>query len=113
MSVATTASKRSFWPWSRRRPPFGYLYVAPVIIWFVGFNLFPIVVGLGLSLTDWNILDSPHLIGLANYAKLPSDPLFWTSMENTLYFAIVSVGLGTVIALALAVALNQKLRFLG
>lgn len=113
MSVATTAAKRSFWPWSRRRAPFGYLYVAPVIIWFVGFNLFPIVVGLGLSLTDWNILNSPHLIGLANYASLPSDPLFWTSMENTLYFAVVSVGLGTVIALGLAVALNQKLRFLG
>jgi len=113
MSVATTASKRSFWPWSRRRAPFGYLYVAPVIIWFIGFNLFPIAVGLGLSLTDWNILNSPRLIGLANYANLPSDPLFWASMENTLYFAVVSVGLGTVIALGLAVALNQKLRFLG
>jgi len=112
MSALTSASPRRFWPWSRRRPPFGYLYVTPVVIWFIVFNLFPIIVGLGLSLTDWNILAPPHLIGLTNYFKLPSDALFWTSMVNTLYFAVVSVGLGTVVALLLALALNQKLRFL-
>jgi multiple sugar transport system permease protein len=114
MSAATTASRRSIWPWSRRgRPPFGYLYVTPVIVWFLAFNLFPIAVGLGLSLTDWNILAPPHLIGLENYLSLTSDALFWTAMVNTLYFAVVSVVLGTVVALLLALALNQRLRFLG
>jgi len=112
MSAATTVSKRSFWPGGRRRPLFGYLYVAPVIIWFLVFNLFPIVIGLGLSVTDWNILAPPNFIGLANYVKMPSDPLFWTAMFNTLYFAVVSVGLGTIAALGLALALNQQLRFL-
>jgi multiple sugar transport system permease protein len=110
MSAATT--RRTIWPWGRRRPLFGYLYVTPVIVWFVVFNLFPIAVGLGLSVTDWNILAPPNFIGIQNYVSLVSDQLFWTALVNTLYFAVVSVGLGTVVALGLAVALNQRLRFL-
>ena len=103
----------------RRLPIFGrrgvggnYLYVGPVILWFVAFNVFPIVVGLALSLTDWNILAPPHYVGFINYGALVSDPLFWQSMWNTLYFALGTVGLGTVLSLGLALALNQKLRLL-
>ena len=109
MSTTLPAAKQRFWPWPRRHRPFGYLYVAPVIVWFFGFNLFPMGIGLWLSLTDWNILKPPQFIGLANYVHMLSDSLFWRSMENTFYFAFVSVGLGTVLSLALAVALNQKL----
>jgi multiple sugar transport system permease protein len=110
--AARAATTRRPWPWGRR-VPFGYLYVAPVIIWFFGFNLFPIALGLALSLTDWNILAPPNFVGLANYATLFGDALFWKSMENTLYYAVVSVGLGTILALLLALALNQRLRAVG
>jgi multiple sugar transport system permease protein len=98
--------------WQRRGAGSGYLYIVPIVVWFVVFNVFPIVVGLGLSLTDWNILAPPHFVGLINYSTLLGDSLFWQSVANTLYYAVGSVGLGTIVSLGLALALNQKLRFL-
>lgn len=110
-TIATPLRSRRFWPWRRGPAAAGYLYIGPVLLWFIVFNVFPMVVGLALSLTNWNILNPPRFIGLTNFVALVSDSLFWQSMGNTLYFAIATVGLGTALSLGLALALNQKLRF--
>ncbi len=49
-------------------------------------------------------------MGLMNYRLLLSDPLFWRSLANTFYFTGVSVVLGNIFALALALLLSQRLR---
>lgn len=113
MAVTTVGRAARFWPRRGLLGAPGYLYVAPVVVWFLAFNLAPIVLGVAISLTNWNILAPPSFVGFTNYVALVHDSLFWQSMGNTLYFAIASVGLGTVLSLGLALALNQKLRLQG
>jgi multiple sugar transport system permease protein len=62
-----------------------------------------------LSLTEYRITSPPNFIGLENYrAAFFSDPLFWSSLWRTFYFAILSVPIGIVGSLLLALLLNQQ-----
>ena len=82
-------------------------------LWIVGLGLFtawPVIASLYYSFCDYSILKSAVWIGLENYTELARDDLFWKSLGNTLFFAALSVPLGTVIALFLAVLLNQDVR---
>jgi len=63
-----------------------------------------------LSFTSYNLLSPPQWIGLQNYQRIFSDPVFWQSLKVTLLYALGSVPGGTIIALALAMVLSQKLR---
>src|SRR5919198_836082 len=63
------------------------------------------------STGSWNILPPPQFVGGSNYEKaLSRDPLFWKCLANTAYYSSVSVPLRLLIALLLAVLLNQQVR---
>src|SRR5699024_9383555 len=51
----------------------------------------------------------PTFVGLANYTSTLSDPVFWVTAGNTLYFAVTQVALGTVVALLAALLLSQAM----
>jgi ABC-type sugar transport system permease subunit len=107
----TTAANQTRARWRRPwRYGVGYLYVAPLIVWFLAFNLIPMVLGFLIGFTNWNILSPAQSVGWDNYVTLWHDPLFWLALRNTLYYAVVSVLLTTVVSLGLAVALNMPLR---
>src|SRR5215213_519693 len=93
----------------RREWLVGYLMILPAVIGFVVFTAGPILASLVLSLTEFDIISPPTWIGLQNYRDLAQDPLFWQSV--TVKYAIVALPLGLVFALALAVLLNQKVRW--
>ncbi len=87
-----------------------YAFISP---WLIGFILFtggPIIASLYFSLTNYTVISEPEFIGFENYKALSADPLFWTSLYNTLYYAVFYVPLGIIIAFLLAVLLNQKVR---
>jgi multiple sugar transport system permease protein len=90
----------------------GYLFISPWIIGFLVFTLGPLVASLYLSFTEYNLLKPPEFIGLANYRQLLSDSDFWQSLHVTMYYAIVSVPLDLLVALLLAVLLNQNVRWM-
>ena len=82
-------------------------------LWIVGlaaFTAYPVVASLYYSFCDYSILKSPVWCGLENYHQLVRDDLFWKSLRNTLFYAGLSVPLGTVVALGLAVLLNCEVR---
>lgn len=94
---------------ARREERIFYLFILPWLIGLVVFNAGPVFGMLGLSFTDWRIsLDNLQFIGLENYAKLVDDPIFWTSVGNTLYIVVGRVVFGTAFALFLAILLNQR-----
>ena len=96
-------------PSARREERIFYLFILPWLIGLVVFNAGPVLGMLGLSFTDWRIsLDDLKFIGLDNYATLFADPIFWTSVGNTLYIVVGRVVFGTAFALFLAILLNQK-----
>jgi multiple sugar transport system permease protein len=82
-------------------------------LWIIGlavFTAYPVFASLYYSFCDYSILKSPVWCGLENYTQLAQDGLFWKSLGNTLFYAGLSVPLGTVVALGLAVLLNCDMR---
>jgi multiple sugar transport system permease protein len=89
----------------------GYAYISPWLFGFAVLTLGPFVASLVISFTKWQVLDTPVFIGLANYKRmLLDDPLPAKALWNTVYYVALGVPSGLVLALALAVLLNQKVR---
>lgn len=107
--VATRPIRRS--PARRREALDAYAFLLPNLLWLVAFTAFPIVASFLLSFTSWDLIGKREWVGLANYGKLLfDDDEFRTVLGNTVYYTVVSVPLGMVISLLLALLLNQKLR---
>ena len=87
----------------------GYLYVAPWLISAIVFTFGAMLYVFYLSFTDLQLLNVPKLIGLDNYAKVISDPLFRTAVFNTFLYAAVVTFCQTWLALIMAVVLNAKI----
>ncbi|HYP17184.1 MAG TPA: sugar ABC transporter permease [Opitutus sp.] len=82
-------------------------------LWIVGlavFTAYPVLASLYYSFCDYSILKSPVWCGLENYQQLFSDELFWLSLKNTLIYAGLSVPLGAIVSLSLALLLNCEVR---
>lgn len=93
------------------RNAFGYALLAPQMIGFTAVGVVALVWVAWLSLHHVNTLaDTQEFVGLDNYTRILSDPSMITVVPNTLLFAGVLSVTGTVVALFLALMLNQKLR---
>lgn len=87
---------------------YGYLFVAPFFLAFAVFQAYPILYSLYLSFTDWSGIGTPHLVGVSNYSRLFGDYLFIQSIKNTFIIWIISIIPQLVLALVLALILNEK-----
>lgn len=88
----------------------GLLFISPWIIGFFLFLVYPVLANFYLGMTQYSGFGEPQWIGFQNYVELVRDPLFWTSLYNTFYYVILAVPLGAFVAIALALAMNQKVR---
>ena len=88
-----------------------YLLVSPYLLHIIVFVIFPVGFSIFLSFHDWNIIGPMKYIGADNYKKLLQDQYFLLSLRNTLVFIVIHIPLQLIIALGLAVTLNQKLWF--
>lgn len=96
---------------ARRRELTGLLFVLPVVLGTLIFNVAPALASLALSFTEWDLLTPPRFTGLANFKELlTADPFALGAMRNTVVFVIGSVGLGMLGSLTLALLVNQPLR---
>ena len=87
-----------------------YSFLLPFLIFFAVFVLKGVIFGVQLSFWNWHILGSANkYIGLNNFTELLHDQVWWTSLGNTFYFAILTVAGITVVSLVTAMAVNQKL----
>jgi multiple sugar transport system permease protein len=100
----------------RRRGPragegwWALLFLAPTLIGLTLLSAGPILASFGISLTDWDLLTAPTFVGLDNFTSLLGDDRFLVALRNTAFYTLLSVPIGMVLALALALALNQPLR---
>lgn len=94
----------------RGRTLAGILFCAPAILGLLIFTLYPTLASLYYSFTRYSVMKPPVWVGSANYAHLAHDELFWKSLANTAYYAVIAVPLGIVVALGLALLLNMKVR---
>ena len=68
-----------------------YLFLAPFLLFFVGFVLYPMFMCVYTSFFDATMGREDIFIGLANYRELANDPIFWKALKNTLVIVVVSV----------------------
>ncbi len=96
-----------------RRERAAWGFVAPSLIAIAVFFVIPVVSSLLLSLTDFDIyaladLGNMRFVGLQNYERLLTNPLFWQAMKNTVWFGVLGVPLSIGASLLAAVILNAR-----
>lgn len=89
------------------------LFISPWIIGFLVFTAWPVLYSAYLSLTDYDVINAPNFVGLANYRELIADPKVALAMANTAFYTVIQVPLYMVVALGFALLLNQAGRASG
>lgn len=69
----------------------GFLFVAPFVIVFLIFCVYPVLRTLYLSFTDLKVMGDAHWIGLANYKRVVTDKFFWIALWNTVRIWVVNI----------------------
>lgn len=97
--------------WERLRP---YSMVAPAIIVFAMFFIYPIFYMMYLSLFDWNFVSpTKTFVGIQNFVDLLSEPDFRQVLSNTTLYTVLTVTLTTGLSLFMAIWLNRSGFFYG
>src|SRR4029450_4258106 len=97
--------------WDVKASP--YLYIAPFFVLLPLVGLFPLLHTAWMSLHKWRLGGSSpeEYVGLGNYRTLLHDELFWNALRNTVSIFVISSSTQIVVALVLAVLLNEQIRF--
>ena len=85
----------------------GFAFVAPFLFFYFTILLYPLFLGIALSLRQVDLFGGGKFVGLGNYARLAADPVFHQSLLNTFVIALMIVPTLTALTLALALALNR------
>ena len=88
----------------------GLLFVAPFFTLYSLILIYPLLRGMWLSMRRVDLFGSGEFIGLANYSRLLADPVFVQSLVNSFVVTLMIVPVLTVLAFALALALNRATR---
>ena len=86
-----------------------FLFVAPLAVVLLAVAVFPILYSFYVSLFSLKLTRPGRMpfVGLANYAAVLTDPQFWRAVERTIYFSVISVAAISVLALLIALLLNE------
>ncbi|MCC2594029.1 sugar ABC transporter permease [Tessaracoccus sp. OS52] len=87
----------------------GMLFLAPAIVLFALFVVYPIVYNIQSSLLEWDGVNAGLFVGLDNYAQLFQDPVFHTTIRNSALWIPLTIVPQAAIGLLLALALNSKI----
>jgi ABC-type sugar transport system permease subunit len=86
----------------------GYVFIAPTLIFFVVFLIYPMVSAFQLSLFEWNLLSPKKFVGLANFIDMVQDPRVINSYLRTLQFSFVSVVAINILAFVFALMFGSR-----
>src|SRR3984885_13030254 len=92
-----------------RRGIGAWLFLAPAVIFFIGYQVYPIFRVVWISFTDFKFLSSEptHWIGFDNYIDALHDPLMWTSLGRAALFTIMFLPGTIILPLLLAIFVDR------
>ena len=91
-----------------RKGAVSYAMLAPFMIFVIMFTVLPVLAAIGLSFTNFNMLETPEFIGLQNYQRLfVGDTVFITAIKNTLIFAVICGPVSYLFAFFMAWLINE------
>ena len=108
MSTATTSTRSA--PTKRRRKDdtkLALLFIAPAAVGLLVFLVWPLLTGIYYSFTEYTTLTPPQWVGLENYSRMFTDPVFWNSLKVTIWYVVLNIGIQTVVALLIAVLMQR------
>ncbi len=89
-----------------RQPLAAFLFVSPALVLYTAFIAIPLVGIIVLSFAQWNLISSPHWVGLGNYRQVAHDSQLGQTLLNTFLFDVMTTALHVVLGLLLAVAVT-------
>lgn len=97
------------WTWREmKKNKVAYVMIAPFMLLFFVFTVFPVLLSIVLSFTDFNLLEFPHFLGLNNYIRLfLDDDIFILACQNTLIFASITGPVSYLLSLLIAWFINE------
>src|SRR5262245_28154870 len=107
---AATAPRRGMQNERRQEALAGYALIAVPIALFLLLQIGQVFYAGYISLFDWGLRGPKSFLGIENYEKVLTDPLFFKAVTNTLYYTVLVVPIQMAIGLFLAVIVNQKIR---
>ena len=85
-----------------------YFFLGPWLLSFMIFTVIPIIASLFLSFTNFDMVQTPQLVGIDNYLRLLlDDDIFFTSLMNTLLFALISGPVGYILSFVYGWLIND------
>lgn len=94
----------------RRKDMTGYLFIAPAIIFFLVFIVYPIgFISYG-SLFNWSSLSNMTFVGLKNFVELFQDKVFIITLRNTLLWILITITIQMVLGFILAYIIEEKVK---
>lgn len=103
------ADRRRF-PSAAREAIWGYAFISPWVVGTVLLMLVPMILSLYYSFTRYDVFSSPQWIGLDNYARITSRPIFWQSLMTTGRYTLMFVPVVLILSLFCALLLNTRVR---
>ncbi|WP_311081104.1 sugar ABC transporter permease [Paenibacillus polymyxa] len=85
----------------------GYLFIGPQFLGLLCFSLLPLLYAFYLSFVNWDGFGVPLFVGLDNFKGQLSDPDFWKALMNTMYYMVLVIPAGIILALLVAIVLNK------
>lgn len=85
----------------------GYLFIFPQLLGLVAFSLIPLVSAFVISMMNWDGMGTKQFVGFQNFIGQLRDEEFRIALVNTVYYTILSVPTGIVLAMLVAVGLNR------
>ena len=97
----------------RREENWGWIMVAPTIIGLFVLNIWPFIQTIYTSFCEHLGFGHYKFIGVQNYVDMFSNTEFWKATWNTVWFCVLTVPVGMILALFVAMLLNTKVKFKG
>ncbi|PRY40773.1 multiple sugar transport system permease protein [Umezawaea tangerina] len=110
---ARRRTRRSPVSWVRGGGLGTLVFLLPMLVVFGLFSWSPIVQAVVMSFQETNLVTAPTFVGLDNFRAVLDDPLLWTAVKNTLWFAVLALLLGYPVPLLAAVLMSEVRRFKG
>ncbi|UUP16606.1 carbohydrate ABC transporter permease [Nitratireductor thuwali] len=101
-STLSISQKQIVWAWA---------FLALPVIFYVVIRFYPTANAFVLSFQEWNLLSDRTFVGLENYHRLFSDPVFWKVFQNTFMYLILGTPISLVLSFIIAYHLD-KVRFM-
>jgi ABC-type sugar transport system permease subunit len=96
--------------WTHKQRYAAYLFVLPSLLFLGLFVVYPIFAALYFSFTQYTLIQAPRWIGPTHYVDLLTDARFLKAVGNTFLFALMTVPVGTALALLMALVIDRPLR---